>query len=79
MHFKPSLKKTYIKKTDLILEINLKKLYLIKNIKIKLNELSVIGTNINAAFVDEVLGRKIKRFVNDFILKKKILEKRNST
>lgn len=70
---RPSFKKkTVLNKKDLTLESNLKKLYLIKKklLKIKTNELSVIGTNINAAFVDEVLGRKIKRFVNDFIIKK---------
>ena len=71
---KPSSKNIFsIKKKDKTLEKNLKKLKTIKQkiLKIKSNNISIFGTNVNSAFVDQILRGKAKSFVSDFYNKNK--------
>ena len=52
-----------------------------KILKIKSNKINVLGTNVNSAFIDEILKKKTKNFVSDFKQKnqvfrgKKIIER----
>jgi len=71
---RPSVKsKVLLKKNDKTLEKNLNRLNSIKQriIKIKSNNISIFGTNVNSAFVDQVLQDKAKNFVSDFYKKNK--------
>ena len=71
---KPSSKNIFsIKKKDKTLEKNLKKLKTIKQkiLKIKSNNICISGTNVNSAFVDQILRGKAKNFVSDFYNKNK--------
>jgi ubiquinone/menaquinone biosynthesis C-methylase UbiE len=71
---RPSVKnKILLKKNDKTLEKNLNRLNSIKQkiLKIKSNNISILGTNVNSAFVDQVLQDKAKNFVSDFYKKNK--------
>ena len=72
---KPSDKINFLlKKDDKTLENNLIKLNIIRRkiLKIKSNNISILGTNVNSAFVDEILDHKIRNFVSDFYHKNQI-------
>ena len=76
---KPSSKNIFlIKKKDKTLKKNLKKLKTIKQkvLKIKSNNISIFGTNVNAAFVDQILRGKAKSFVSDFYNKNKTFRRK---
>ncbi len=70
----------FFKKNDRIVENNLNKIKLIKNkiLKLKTKNLFILGTNINSAFVDQILNRKSVSFIDDLYVKKNILEIKKS-
>ena len=69
---KAKMKNNYEVKTitENCFDNNIKKIEEIKNklIKINFKNLSVLGTTANAAFVDEIMGEKIKYFVDENML-----------
>ncbi len=63
----------FFKKNDRIVENNLNKIKLIKNkiLKLKPKELLILGTNINSAFIDQILNTRSLGFIDDLYVKKK--------